>query len=132
VVPAPAADPKAAASVRAKPAATTAPNATDAPVIRYTGAVCGSPGSVEIEPFLWDVPSVVGDQPCADRQAAARSVVNREGNDRFKCLGVREGRGLAYPRAGLAAELNLEPHDKTREYAGGDGSVPPCAVNSRL
>jgi hypothetical protein len=33
-----------------------------------------------------------------------RSVVNREGNDRFKCPGA-EGRGLAYPRAGLAADL---------------------------
>ena len=53
--------------------------------IRYTGAVCGCPGSVEIEPsvllpvggedtlaflFLRDVPAIVGDQPCADRPAA--------------------------------------------------------------
>jgi hypothetical protein len=101
VVPAPAADPKAAATVPAKPAATAAPNATDAPVIRYTGAVCGCLGSVEIEPavllpvggedtlaFLscstylpsWEINHVPIDKP-------PWSVVSREGNDRFKCPG---------------------------------------------
>jgi hypothetical protein len=69
--------------------------------IRYTGDVCGCPGSVEIEPsvllpvggentlaFLycstclpsWEINHVPIDRP-------PWSVVNREGNDHFKCPG---------------------------------------------
>ena len=86
--------------------------------IRYTGDVCGCPGSVEIEPsvllpvgggntlaFLycstclpsWEINHVPIARP-------PWSVVNREGNDRFKCPGW-EGRGLADPRADVAADL---------------------------
>ena len=71
--------------------------------IRYTGNVCGSPGSVEIEPsvllpvggkntlaFLscstclssWEINYVPIDQPW--------SVVNHKGDDRFKCPGCRK------------------------------------------
>ena len=127
MVPAPAADPKAAATVPAKPAATAAPNATDAPVIRYTGAVCGSPGSVEIEPFVllpvggadtlaflscstclpsWEIKYVPIDKP-------PWSVVNREGSDRFRCPGC--GKAVAWRihepswRPGMAT-LNAVDH----------------------
>jgi hypothetical protein len=76
--------------------------------IRYTGAVCGCLGSVEIEPsallpvggedtlaFLscstclpsWEINHVPIDKP-------PWSVVNREGNDRFKCPGC--GRAVAW------------------------------------
>jgi hypothetical protein len=76
--------------------------------IRYTGAVCGCPGSVEIEPavllpvggadtlaFLsctkclpsWEIKYVPIDQP-------PWSVVNREGEDRFKCPGC--GKAVAW------------------------------------
>jgi hypothetical protein len=53
-------------------------------------------------PILWHLPAVVGDQPCADRQAA---VVEAESEKQrpLQVPGVREGRGLAYPRAELAA-----------------------------
>jgi hypothetical protein len=108
VVPALAADPKAVATVPAKPAATAAPNATDAPVIRHIGAVCGSLGSVEIEPsvllpvggkdtlaFLscstclpsWEIKYVPIDKP-------PWSVVDREGSDRFRCPGC--GKAVAW------------------------------------
>ena len=71
---------------------------------RYTGAVCGSSGSVEIEPcvllpvggkdtlaFLycstclpsWEINHVPIDRP-------PWSVVNRNGNDRFRCPGCRK------------------------------------------
>ena len=86
--------------------------------IRYTGAVCGRLGAVEIEPsvllpvggedtlaFLscstclpsWEINYVPIDKP-------PWSVVNREGND-LQVPGVRESRGLAYPGAGLAADV---------------------------
>jgi hypothetical protein len=76
--------------------------------IRYTGAVCGCPGSAEIEPsvllpvggedplaFLscgtclpsWEINYVPIDKP-------PWSVVNREGNDRFKCPGC--GKAVAW------------------------------------
>ena len=34
-------------------------------------------------------------------------VVNRESSDRFKCPGVRKGRGLAYPWADVATARQL-------------------------
>jgi len=36
--------------------------------------------------------------------------VSHKGSDRFKCPGVRESRGLAYPWAGLAADLLPHQH----------------------
>jgi hypothetical protein len=87
--------------------------------IRYTGNVCGCAGSVEIEPCMplpvggkdhlaflscvtylpaWEINFVPIDQP-------PWSVANRKGDDRFKCPGVREGRGLAYPLPGVAADV---------------------------
>ena len=72
--------------------------------IRYTGSVCGSSGSVEIEPFVllpvggedtlaflfcgtclpsWEIKHVPIDR-------APWSVVNHKGNDRFKCPGCRK------------------------------------------
>jgi hypothetical protein len=76
--------------------------------IRSTGAVCGSPGSVEIKPsvllpvggadtlaFLscstclpsWEISYVPIDKP-------PWSVVNHKGNDRFKCPGC--GKAVAW------------------------------------
>jgi hypothetical protein len=85
--------------------------------IRYTGAVCGSPGSVEIEPFLLlpvggeDTLAFLSCGTClppweisADRQAAVVGGEPRRQRP-LQVPGVREGRGLAYPRADLAADL---------------------------
>jgi hypothetical protein len=86
--------------------------------VRYTGAVCGCPGSAEIEPsvllpvggedtlaFLFcSMPAVVGDQVCADRSAAMVSGEPQRQRP-LQVPGVREGRALAYPRAGLAADV---------------------------
>ena len=100
--------------------------------IRYTGAVCGSSGSVEIEPsvllpvggedtlaFLscgtclpsWEIKHVPIDR-------APWSVVNREGNDRFKCPGC--GKAVAWRIHGPA----WRPYSRVAAAASPVGDRP--------
>jgi hypothetical protein len=96
--------------------------------IRYTEAVCGSPGSVEIEPCMplrvggdynlaflscatcapsWEINHVPIDEP-------PWSVVKPRRQRPLQVPWLRESRGLAYPRASLADELTKSIDDRHR------------------
>jgi hypothetical protein len=71
------------------------------------------------------MPAVVGDQPCADRQAALVGGESR-GQRPLQVPGGGESRGLAYPWAGLAADLF------SRQRISGGQSAPTCEAACEL
>jgi len=102
--------------------------------IRYTGAVCGSPGSVEIKPsvllpvggedtlaFLsctclpsWEINHVPIDKPLL-------LVVSHKDNDRFS--GMREGRGISTGWLGGRPIATSIRHPRRSTLAGGTRPV---------